>query len=138
MNKIDTLAQLRVERLRLKQKQANLEKEIVSSFNDIKNSFSPSNLVTNGAASMLVNKNHGVVNKLLSLTTDFILKNTILRNAGFIIRLVVPLITRNTANNLLETNKTKILGWLGEQILKMGSKKKNSHKYDRTTANMDY
>ena len=87
---------------------------------------------------MLVNKNHGVVNDSINLLTDLLLKKTVLRNAGFLIRLIVPLFTRNTVNNLVHSNKTKILGMVGELILKAGSRKNKNAIYDRATAGDDY
>ncbi|MEP7168833.1 MAG: hypothetical protein ABI855_05635 [Bacteroidota bacterium] len=134
MKRIDTLTELKAERIRLRQKQFRLESEIKNNFNALKESFAPLQLITDGAGKMLVNKNHGLVNETVSLVTDFLLKKVLLRNSGFIIRMILPFIARNTANNLVADNKTKILGWIGDIILKAGNRKNHTPIYDKTTA----
>lgn len=137
MKRIDTLSELKAERIRLRLKQLFLEKEIENNFNAIKKSFAPLQLVTDGAAKMLVNKNHGLANETISMISDFILKKVVLRKSGFILRLILPLIARNTANNLLTDNKTKILGWIGDLILKAGKKKNRKPIYEKATADIN-
>lgn len=132
MNKINNLSDLKSERIRLHNKKRFLEKEIENNFIQLKESISPSKLITNGASKMLVNKNYGLVNEIISLITDTVLKKVIFRNSGLLTRLIVPFLARNTANNLLQENKTKVLGWIGEFILKLGKKK--NHVYDAATA----
>jgi len=124
MKKIETLFDLKTERIRLNIRKVQLENEIKNDFEALKESFAPLQLITDSAANMLVNKNHGLVNSATSTLIDVILKNVLLRNAGFITRLVLPFIAKNTANNFVSDNKTKILGWIGDLILKAGSKKK--------------
>jgi hypothetical protein len=138
MRKIETLTELKAERIRLRQKKMRLESEIENNFNTLKESFAPLQLVTDGAAKMLVNKNHGIANETISMILDFILKKVVLRNSGFILRLILPLIARNTANNLLTENKTKILGWIGDLILKASSRKNHKPIYDKATADIDF
>ena len=138
MKKIDSLAELKTERLRLRLRRVELEDKIKNDFDSIKKSFSPVQLATDGAAKMLVNKNYGIVNSVTSTIIDLLLKNVLLRNAGIITRLVVPFLAKNTANNLVSNNKTKILGWIGELILKAGNKKKNNKNiYDQATADVN-
>ena len=137
MKKIETLFDLKTERIRLNIRKAQLEAEIKNDFEGLKESLAPMHLVTDGAANMLVNKNHGLVNSATSTIIDLILKKVLLRNAGFITRLVLPFIAKNTANNFVAENKTKILGWIGDLILKAGTKKNKNHVYDSSTADVD-
>jgi len=137
MRKIETLFDLKTERTRLYIRKAQLENEIKNDFEALKASFAPAQVVADAAATMLVNKNHGLVNGATSTLLDLILKNILLKNAGFMTRLVLPFIAKNTANNFVANNKTKILGWVGDLILKAGSKKNKNHIYDSSTADVD-
>lgn len=137
MKKINTLSELKAERVRLRQKKLFLEDEIENNFKELKESFAPLQLVTDGAAKMLVNKNNGIANDAIGLISDFVLRKVFLRNSGFILRLILPLLARNTVSNLLTENKTKILGWLGDLILKMGDRKNHKPVYDKTTADIE-
>ena len=134
MRKINTLSDLRAEKLRLRQKQLLLEEEIKNDFESLKESFSPAQLVADGASKMLVNKNFGLMNQITNIIVDLILKKILLRNSGFLTRLVLPFIAKNTANNYLADHKTKILGWFGDLILKLGDRNNHKPMSDRTTA----
>jgi len=138
MKRIETLTELKAERVRLHQKKLFLENEIENNFTALKESFAPLELVTDGAAKMLVNKNNGISSDLISMVSDFIFKKVVLRNSGFMLRLVLPLIARNTANNLLTEHKTKIRGWIGDLILKLGNRKNHKQIYDKATADIDF
>ena len=137
MNKINSIAELKAERIRLNQKRLRLENEIENDFSELKDSFTPAKLFAEGASKMIVNNNSGIVNGVVSLLTDIVFKNVLLRNSGLITRLVVPFLARNTTNNLVQDNKTKILGWVGDLILKMGNRKNRQHIHDKTTASTD-
>lgn len=137
MNKINSIAELKAERIRLNQKRLRLENEIENDFSELKDSFTPAKLFAEGASKMIVNNNSGIVNGVVSLLTDIVFKNVLLRNSGLITRLVVPFLARNTTNNLVQDNKTKILGWVGDLILKMGNRKNKQHIHDKTTASTD-
>lgn len=138
MRKINTLNELKAERVRLGQKKLFLEKEIENDFNTLKKSFAPLQLVTDGAAKMLVNKHNGIANSAIGMISDFVLRKIFLKNSGFILRLILPVLARNTASNLLSENKTKILGWIGDLILKMGNRKNHQPVYDKTTADIEF
>jgi len=124
MKRINTIAELKQERIRLMQLQLNLEVEIESDFKELKHSFSPSRLVPAGISRLVTSNNHGILNESVSMLVDLLIRRGLLRNAGFISRLVVPMLARNAAGNLISDNKTKIINWLGDLI----SKKKNKRK----------
>ena len=138
MNKIDSLADLRTERFRLRQKSFLLEEEIKNNFNELKSSFAPLQLIKDGAANMFVNNNNGMMNTGISSIVGFLMRTVFLRNAGFITRLIVPFLAKNTANNFVADNKTKILGWMSDLFLKAVKKKKTEDPiYDTTTVNVN-
>ena len=114
-----------------------MENEIENNFSALKESFSPAKLFVEGASKILVNKNHGIVNEVVSLLTDVVFKNVLLRNSGLITRLIVPFFARNTTNNLVQNNKTKILGWVGDLILKMGNRKNHQSGYEKANADVN-
>lgn len=134
MKKIDTLADLKAERIKLRLKRNILENEIENNFIELKESFAPLRLITEGASNALVNKHHGVVNEVVALVIDLVLKKGILKNSGFIAKFFLPFIARNSMNNIIHENKTKILGWVGELILKIGNRSNHQGIYDKTTA----
>ena len=138
MKKVETLTELKAEKARLAQKKLFLENEIEDNFKALKESFAPLQLVTDGAAKMLMNKNYGIVNEAISMVSDSIFKKIVLKNSGFMLRLALPLIARNTANNLFAEHKTKILGWIGDLILKFGKRKNNKPIYEKATADIDF
>jgi hypothetical protein len=137
VKRIDTIEELRIERIRLRQKKMHLECEIRNDFSALKKSLTPVQLITEGASKMLLSKNHGVLNELVSGFINLILKKGVLKNSGFLIRMLVPLIAKNSANNFLYENKTKILGLLANLILKGGNKPKPAP-YDKTTADINF
>ena len=122
MKKIDSLSDLKAERFRLSQKKLFLENEIKNDFKLLKENFAPIQLFTDSAAKMLVNNNIGILNGFTALILDLVLKKVMLKNSGIITRLILPFLAKITANNLISENKTKILGWLGDLILKVGKR----------------
>jgi hypothetical protein len=73
---------------------------------------------------------------------NLIAKKVLLRNAGFFTKLFIPFLIKNLTKNLVHENKDKILGWVGEMILRVGGRKKqhsNGHHpaFDKGTADID-
>lgn len=138
MKKVETLFELREERKRLLQKKRLLEARIENDFAIIKESLSPVKLVAEGISKTFVNRHPDLVSNIVALISDIILKKWALKKSGFLTRLLVPIIARNTVSNLIHNNKTKILGWLGEQILKLDNRKNHKGIYDKTTADINF
>ncbi|MEO8151074.1 MAG: hypothetical protein ABI723_25800 [Bacteroidia bacterium] len=141
MRTINNLEELKIERIRLTQKKMNLEVEIESDFKEIKHHFSPARLVPAGISNLVINRNHGVVNEGIGMLVDVLLRKVLFRNAGFITKLIVPMIARTAASNYVSDHKGKIINWVSDLILKPGKKKRQADEvykadniYDQSTA----
>jgi hypothetical protein len=128
MRKIENIAELKSERIRLMQNKMNLETEIQSDFQEIKYYFSPSHIIPEGVSKVLINKHHGVVNDSLGLLADVIIRKVLLRNAGFLAKLVLPMLARNFTSNVVSENKDKIITWVAGLFSKSSKKKKSPDK----------
>jgi hypothetical protein len=118
MKTINTLAELKQERQRLYLHKAFLETEIKNDINDIKEQLKPLQLLTKGAVKVLSSKDNTLIGKSAAYVTNLIVKKVLLRNSGFISRLIVPYLAKNVAGNIAEANKPKITHWIEEIISK--------------------
>lgn len=123
MMKINSLADLKIEKKRLQQRQAALEIEIVNGFEKFKEELEPLRSFTKSAGNILVSKNNGILGNSLGTIANFITKNVLLKNSGFITRLIVPYLVKNSTSSLVDNNKSKIVDWVGSLISKFANKK---------------
>jgi hypothetical protein len=123
MRTINTLEELKAERLRLKMRKALLETEIRNNFNEIKEDLKPLQLLTKGAGKLLSSKDNGIAGNSAGFLTEFIVKKLILKNSGFLTRLIVPYLAKNVASNVVEDNKPKIADWISGLLAKFMNKK---------------
>lgn len=129
MKKIDTLEELRAERIRLRARKLELESDIRLVFAEIKSDLQPLNMIKNGAASLFSNRTEGdIVGNTAGMITNFLLRNVLLRNSGFITRLVLPFLARNATANYVSEHKTKITDWLLHLYEKIRKKPEEKHK----------
>jgi|SRR6185436_3717797 len=133
MRKVNSLTELKVELKRLQQEQLYLENEIKENIHVLKKSLSPVTV----ASKMLVNKNSGVVNGLVNLLADILVKKVLFRNSNFLLRFIFSFLAGNSANNWVHSNRKKIQVWIADLILKTGKKNKNEM-YERATADIEY
>jgi hypothetical protein len=129
MRTIDNLTQLRAEVKRLRAKKEMLEDEIENNFKEIKQDFSPLSLINKGAQKVLVSDQFGLVNTSVGGVVDFLLKKVLLRNSGLLARLVIPFLAKNLTKNYVHDHKTKILGWFGSLITKLGDNKHRKQRF---------
>ncbi|HEX8515482.1 MAG TPA: hypothetical protein VF868_04725 [Bacteroidia bacterium] len=115
MRTINTLAELREERQRLYMRKVFLETEIKKDFSEIKESLKPMNI--------LASHDNSIVGSSAGFLAEKLIKNVVLRNSGFITRLIVPFLAKNVASNLAEDNKPKITHWITDLIEKFTHKK---------------
>ncbi|MFI5218578.1 MAG: hypothetical protein ACHQNT_03735 [Bacteroidia bacterium] len=134
MKRIDTLEDLERERTRLNLQRAHLEAAITDNFAAVKKYLKPVQMVKEGAENALFNKNRGVVYDLVGIATNAVIRNFVLKNKNFLVRLVVPILIRNTVNNLLHENHEKIFSWLTGLFSKRGHNHHDEFYYDRSTA----
>lgn len=138
---IKSLADLKRERRRLKAEIAEHEllmKEDVAAF---KETLQPLH-----AASKFVGKFVGsghertALNGIVDTAVTFALRNVVLARAGWLTKIVVPIIARKYANAKLDENKADIVdtvrGWL-QKFRDKRSKQHTNGYYDRTTADID-
>ncbi|MCW3103791.1 MAG: hypothetical protein JWO09_2231 [Bacteroidetes bacterium] len=123
MRTINTLAELKEERQRLYMRQAFLETEIKTNFNEMKEQLKPVHHLAQTAGKFLSSKDNSVVGDSVGFITNALVKNVILKNAGFITKLIVPYLAKNVASNVAEDNKPKIAGWISDMIAKFMPKK---------------
>jgi hypothetical protein len=123
MRTINTYAELKQERQRLYLHKAFLEKEIRNDFNEIKEQLKPLQLLTKGASKVLSSKDNSIVGNSVGSLTNFIVKNIVMRNSGFLARLIVPYLAKNVAGNIAEEKKPQITHWIEELISKFRQKK---------------
>lgn len=124
MRTINTIEELRLERRALRSKASYLEAEIRNDLQEIKAMLAPMNVLTTSAEKVLVSQNNGLLGNTAGTIADFITRNVIMRNAGFLSRLVVPYLVKNVTSNVVDNNKTDIVSWIGSMISKITSRKK--------------
>lgn len=115
MRTINSLAELRQERQRLYMHKAFLETEIKSDFHAIKEKFKPLNL--------LASKDNSVLSNSVGSVADLLIKNVVLKNSGFLARLVLPYLAKNITSNVVEGNKPQIASWIDGLISKFTHRK---------------
>lgn len=107
--KIETVDDLRAERARLKNKlelsRIHMRKEI----NAIKTELSPARQAVGVVSDLLTTPRKGLLPIGVGIGVDLILRRTLLSKAGWLPRLIVPLIVRNVTTNLIKKNKTSIV-----------------------------
>ncbi|MES2285113.1 MAG: hypothetical protein V4547_05440 [Bacteroidota bacterium] len=123
MMKINSLADLKIEQKRLRLRRVVLETNLISDLAKLKEELEPLRSFTKGAGNILVSKNNGILGNSLGSIANFITKNVLLKNSGFITRLIVPYLVKNSASSLVENNKSKIVDWVGNVISKLANKK---------------
>lgn len=123
MMKINSLAELKAEQKKLRLRKVFLETEITTNLEKVKAEFEPLKLLTKSAGDVLVNKNNGILGNSLGSVANFLTKNVLLKNSGFITRMIVPYLVKNSTSNLVENNKSEIVDWLGNLVSKFVNKK---------------
>lgn len=123
MTKISTLAELKAEQNRLRFQKLFLETEIKKEFDELKSELAPLKLITKSAGKILLSKDNGILGNSLGYIADFVTKNVFLKNSGFLTRLIVPYLIKNSTGKLVEQNKSKIVDWVSRLVSKLERKK---------------
>lgn len=126
MRTINTIEELKAERQRLYMRKAFLETEIKNSFEEIKEQLKPLQVITKGAGKLLSSKDNSIVGNSVGFLTDVLVKKVILRNSGFLTRLIVPYLAKNVASNVAEENKPKIADWISDLIGRFAHRKEKA------------
>jgi hypothetical protein len=123
MNKISTLAELKAEKQLLVMNKIFLETEIKKEFNELKNDLAPLKILTQGAGKVLSSDQNKILGNSAGHLAELLAKNVFLRHSGFITRIIVPFLAKNTTSNFVEDNKSKIAGWIMKQVERFSNKK---------------
>ncbi len=124
MLKVNTLKELREERARLKLEKLVLEAGIKNDFEELKSELFSFGSVAKGAEGLLASEKNNVLGLSVGSIADFLTEKVLLRNSGFITKLILPYIVKKTTSSLVENNKTKIVGWLSRLTEKLAGEKK--------------
>ncbi len=123
MRTINTLTELKEERLRLQMRKVFLETEIKNDFNDIKEQLKPLQLISMGAGKLLKGNDSTFAGDSVGYIANTLVKNVLLKNAGFVTRLILPFLAKNVASNVVEDNKGKVADWISGLIAKFSHRK---------------
>lgn len=134
MKRIDTLDQLKQERVRLKLQLAELEDQIQDDVRAIKEELKPAHLVATAFGNLLTYKDHGILNEGLNIGIDLLLRRIIFKNSGLIAKFVVPFFAKNFTSNWVADHKADILEWIVKKLQKFKKRDNHQEVYDRTTA----
>lgn len=98
---IQSYTDLMVEKERLKLLFAAQKKDIKDEIQSIKDELSPVSMALKSVGFFTKqDKSLGLFNKALNNGVDFLLKKVILKDAGWLTKLIVPFITKNIVSNL--------------------------------------
>jgi hypothetical protein len=139
MRTINTLQELREERVRLRLQQSVLEAEIKQNIHDLKTWIEPLQIVKRKAGKMLVTEHNGLLSDSMGMLVNLLGKKVLFRNSGFFTRLFIPFLMKNITSNMVHENKDKILSWLINLFAKFTAKHKDTKTYyDEGTVHSDY
>jgi hypothetical protein len=106
---IKNINDLRAERARLKNEIELSKTKMRSSIDAIKEELSPARHVVNFLGDFLTNRNKGLLNVGVGLGVDTIIRNGILRNAAWPLKVLVPFFLKNFAGNVIHNNRDTIV-----------------------------
>jgi hypothetical protein len=128
------------ERRRLKAAIAEKESLMKADVDSLKQTLKPVNMAINYVAKFTSSKDKdSPLNKGVESAVTYLLRNVVLARAGWITKIVVPIIARNYASNKLTENKADIVHTVREWLHKFQEKRRakmNGH-YDKSTADIN-
>lgn len=109
MSKITTYDELLAEKQRLKLLLSQREMELKTEFEDIKVKLKPLTQIIDFAGKITTKeKNNPLINKGIEIGVDLLLRKLLLRNTGWIIKLLMPVLVRNYLTHEVKEDN----GWL--------------------------
>jgi FlaG/FlaF family flagellin (archaellin) len=123
MLKVNTLKELKAQQSNLRVRKSFLDAEVKASFDELKAEFTSVKAVSQNAGEVLGSKNNTILGFSMGSLADFLTEKVILKNSGLITKLVVPFIVKAATSSLVENNKSKIMGWLGNLTGKLAGGK---------------
>ena len=114
--KIESLEDVRAERVRLKNQIELSRTHLKHEFGLIKRELNPIHQALGVVTDAFTTPRKGLLSLGVGLGVDTVLKNVVLARAGWLPRLVVPFLVRNVATNYISKNKISVvegmLGWV--------------------------
>ncbi|MES2590582.1 MAG: hypothetical protein V4608_01770 [Bacteroidota bacterium] len=123
MQKVNTLAELKAEQKNLEVRKVFLEGEIKNNFEALKAELAPLTSIKEGAKTILTSPDNSTLGNSVGSVVDFVAKKVILKNSGFLVRLIVPYIAKNLTANIVEKNKSTIVDLVSSFLSKLKQKK---------------
>ena len=118
MKKINSLAEFHAEKQRLEREIKIAEAILKEDLNWAKEELKPEKVVSAIFNSYLKKNIGGLFKNGTGNVLDFLLRNVVLSKAGWIKRLIIPLIAKNVSSGLISDNKEEILGILKNLVHK--------------------
>lgn len=121
--KIETIEQLRAERLVLVAALENSKNNIRQDIYSIREELQPAKNAINFLGNFLTHKNSGILNTGIGLGIDMVVKNGLMANSSWINRLVIPFLLKNVTSNAVYNNQEGITNTIFNWFKKLGKKK---------------
>ncbi|MEP7263403.1 MAG: hypothetical protein ABI772_02840 [Bacteroidota bacterium] len=139
MRTINTLDDLRKERIRLQLKSDELQIAIKNDFKELQSWLHPVEKIKQGAEKILFREHNGIFTESMGNLAGFLGRKVIFRNAGFLTKLVVPFLIKNLTTHLVVDNKEKIYS-LAIKLLSSFTRKRKEERehFDEGTASSHF
>lgn len=140
MKKIESLQQLKQQRMLSRMRIVELEERIKEDFEQIKEDLKPLNIAGKALRNMMSSENNTVLGESIGLTVDTLIRKLLFRNSGFMTKLVVAFVVKNFARNLVTKNSENIIDWIQSLFLKLKNRNRHNHNgqhYDASTVDVD-
>ena len=140
IKRVKSMNDFHAERRRLKAAIAEKESLMKADVDALKEKLQPVNIAINYAAKFTSSKDKNFLNTGLETALTYVLRNVVLARAGWITKIIVPIIARNYASNKLTENKADIVHTVRDWLHKFQEKRraKANGLYDRSTADIDF
>jgi hypothetical protein len=114
--KIETLKDLREEKILVQERLYKLEQEILGDVEGIKHDLESWSTAGNAVKSILTSNRSGVINESVGTAVDMFIKKMLLRKTNFVTRFIVSFLLKNFARNYLERHSDKIVRKIKELV----------------------
>ena len=112
MNKINNLAELKEERRRLQYKRAEFEVLLKAEYQHLKEELKPSKLILDAVSRAAAHKHKDIIGNTTKSVVDLLINKVVLRNAGFITKIVGGIVAHKLTDKVVTDNKSSIASWV--------------------------
>lgn len=129
MQQVNSLADLKREKKRLRQRTSELEHELRRELKGLKEEIDQSHLFSKVVRNLISGKDDGLYLGT-GILTDFLIKRVLFRRAGFFTRQAMSSLAQNLTREVLAKNKDVWLTWLKKKWLEIDFRKPLQHLFD--------